>query len=385
MDEGNGSRARVLWLIKGLGMGGAERLLVETAHLADRSRFTFDVAYLLEHKDQLRDSLQAAGVTAHCLHAGHEADVRWARRLRALVLRERYDIVHAHSPYAASVARVALRVLPEGVRPKLFYTEHEQLGLVLRTDASRQPIDRPIGRCALCRIPRRTCVDVPTAARRHEVITQGISLRDFQPSHHSRAQTRKALDIGDDEILAITVANLRTEKAYPDLLEAARLALTAMGKHPVRLRFAAVGQGPQAAQVADQHRRLGLGSDFLLLGQRSDVVHLLLAADLFVLSSHFEGLPIALLEAMAAGLPAVVTSVGGVPDVVRDGKEGRLVPPRRPDLLAASLVELATDPILRSRLATGARLRAVDFDLEQSVERLQQSYAAWCPETSPAA
>src|SRR5688500_3034106 len=109
MKGWTGGQARVLWLIKGLGMGGAERLLVETAQLADRSRFTFDVAYLLRHKDQLRGQLSAAGVMTHCLQGGHEMDVRWAQRLRDLVLQRRYDIVHAHSPYAASVARVALR------------------------------------------------------------------------------------------------------------------------------------------------------------------------------------------------------------------------------------------------------------------------------------
>ena len=374
---GSSSQIRVLWLIKGLGMGGAERLLVETAHLADRSRFTFDVAYLLGHKDQLCGPLRAAGVEAHCLHAGHEADMRWARRLRALVASQRYDIVHAHSPYVASVARVALRLLPQSIRPAVFYTEHNNW-------ASYSAPTRLANRLTSRLDDARFAVSLDAHASMSsslrattEVVTQGITLRDSHTARRSRADTRAALGLSDDDVVAITVANLRAEKAYPDLLEAARLCLVATRQHSPRLRFLSVGQGPLAVQVADQHHRLGLGDDFLLLGQRFDVADLLLAGDIFVLSSHFEGLPIALLEAMAAGLPAVVTAVGGIPDVVRDGTEGRLVPARRPDLLAAAIMELVTDPLARSRLAAGARARALDFDLERSVHRLQEHYAAW--------
>jgi glycosyltransferase involved in cell wall biosynthesis len=371
-----GSQIRVLWLIKGLGIGGAEQLLVQTAQLADRSRVAFDAAYLLQHKEQLRDRLEAAGVTTYCLEARHETDMRWARRLQLLIAQERYDIVHAHSPYAASVARIALRLMPRSRRPALFYTEHNNWNSYSRPTrlANRLTARWDDARFAVSGDAHSSMSASLRATT--EVITQGISLQDDQTPRNSRSGMRQALGISNDEVLALTVANLRAEKAYPDLLQAAHMAIAAMPNQP-RLRFAAVGQGPQQSLVADHHRGLDLGEDFLLLGQRSDVADLLRSADIFVLSSHYEGLPIALLEAMAAGLPAVVTAVGGIPDVVRDGIEGRLVPARRPDLLAAAVVELATDERARGQLADGARRRAGDFDLGRSVELLLDRYASW--------
>ena len=372
----SGGQIRVLWLIKGLGIGGAEQLLVQTAQLADRSRLAFDVAYLLQHKDQLRDRLESAGVRTYCLEARHETDMRWARRLQSLIVSERYDVVHAHSPYAASVARIALRLMPRSRRPVLFYTEHNNWNSYSRPTrlANRLTARWDDARFAVSGDAHASMSASLRATT--EVITQGISLRSLQAARNSRSSIRHALGIGDDEVLALTVANLRAEKAYPDLLQAAHIAIAAMPDWP-RLRFAAVGQGPQQSRVADHHRRLDLGEDFLLLGQRSDIVDLLHSADMFVLSSHYEGLPIALLEAMAAGLPAVVTAVGGIPDVVRDGVEGRLVPARRPELLAAAIVELAADERARRQLAEGARQRAGDFDLGRSVERLQDRYTSW--------
>ncbi len=167
--------------------------------------------------------------------------------------------------------------------------------------------------------------------------------------------------MGDDEVVALTVANLRSEKGYDVLLEAARLAVA--GGAPVR--FVSVGRGPLEAELAAAVTSGGLDRHFTFLGTRTDTARLMAGADIFVLPSHQEGMPVALMEAMSAGLPVVATTVGGVPDVVTDDVHGLLVPPGRPDLLAAAVVRLAGDDVLRARLALASGTASEMFDVRK--------------------
>ena len=143
----------------------------------------------------------------------------------------------------------------------------------------------------------------------------------------------------DGRLVVGTVANLRATKGWPDLLEAARQVLDEVEE----ATFVAVGQGPMEDEIRQLHADLRLGDRFLLLGFRPDAVRVMAGCDVFCLASHHEGLPIAVMEAMALGLPIVATDVGGVSELVADRVHGRLVPPRRPDLLAGALVDLLTE------------------------------------------
>jgi glycosyltransferase involved in cell wall biosynthesis len=142
------------------------------------------------------------------------------------------------------------------------------------------------------------------------------------------------------------------------------------------LRVLLVGQGPLAVEVAELHERLRLRDQVQLLGYRDDATRILSAADALVLSSHHEGLPVALMEARALGLPVLATSVGGIPEVVRDGEDGLLVPPHRPELLAAALRRFATEENLRAQLAAGAATQRDRFDARRAVARLDRRYRA---------
>src|SRR5688572_21884014 len=124
MARGQLPPIRVLWLTKGLGPGGAERLLASFAANADHERFDLRAAYLLPWKDHLVAELTALGVRVTCLDDRLEVDPRWLRRLRSLVCAARIDVVHAHSPLVAALARPALRSLSRRSRPALMGTEH---------------------------------------------------------------------------------------------------------------------------------------------------------------------------------------------------------------------------------------------------------------------
>jgi hypothetical protein len=116
---------RVLWLVKGLGPGGAERLLVEHARARDRDELDYEAAYALDWKQHLVSELESLGVRTHCLGVRNELDPRWTTRLFSLLRRGRYDVVHAHSPTVASVVRLEARALGAR-RPVIVSTEHNR-------------------------------------------------------------------------------------------------------------------------------------------------------------------------------------------------------------------------------------------------------------------
>lgn len=359
-------RVRVLWLVRGLGPGGAERLLVLTAQMADHDRFSFRVGFTRADKTMFVEPLAGAGVPSYLI--GSVGDPCWLWNLRGLLATT--DVVHAHSPLLAGVARLVARTLPPRHRPFVVSTEHNEWGNfgwpTRLLNAVTAPLDHH--RWAVSEGVRVSMWG--PLSRGVEVLVQGIA-PGSGAGPDSRARLRTELAIDEDSVLAVTVANYRREKDYPNLLRAARRALA---DNP-RLVMAAVGQGHLEDEVLALHDELGLGDRFRLLGYRRDVPAVLAAADLFVLGSVHEGLPVAVMEAMAAGLPVVATAVGGVPEAVADGVSGLVVPPRNADALADAVTRLVTEPELRARMGAAAAAASTRFDIRTAVARQQQIYA----------
>ena len=363
-------RVRVLWVIKGLGPGGAEQLLLSAARVHDHRRFAISVVYLLPWKRTLVDNLRAAGVTVHCLDAKRSHDVGWPLRLRNLLLSGRFDIVHLHSPMVAGVARLIVRTLPKARRPCVITTEHNEWWSYVWPTRLANALTFALDDAHLA-VSEDVRSSVPARLRAQvETLVHGTSIDDAIAARAQRGEARAELGFGPDDVVAGTVANFRAQKAYPDLLAAVRLAVDGA---PM-LKVVAVGQGPLEAEIRAEHDKLGLGDRFRFLGYRHDALRVLAACDIFTLASRYEGYPIALMEALAVGLPVVATAVGGVPDAVRQGVEGLVVPPSRPDLLAAALVELATDSALRARLADAALERGREYDIGDAVRKIEVVY-----------
>lgn len=361
------TRLRVLWLTKGLGRGGAERLLVEHARAGDRERFAYEAAYLLPSKDHLVNDLEEAGVAVHCLDVRHDADPRWLARLARLLRVGRFDILHAQSPLSAAASRVLVRSGCPSVG--IVYTEHNRW-------PSYHPATRLAGRLsyrwndAAIAVSQDVAASMsPAARRRTVVVTHGIDVEGARAVGATRDDVRAELGIGDGEVLAVTVANLRAHKRYPDLLAAARIVVDAGA--PVQ--FVAVGHGPLEAEIRAEHRRLGLGDRFRMLGFRDDALRLIAGADVFVLASSHEGLPVSVMEALSLGVPVVATAAGGVGEAVTDGVDGLLVPPGDPAALADAIVRV-TDPRLRARLATAAHAAGERFSASTAVTAIEGIY-----------
>lgn len=361
----------MLWLIKGLGPGGAERLLVSTARVADHSRFQYEAAFIVPVKNAFREPLEHEGVLTHSLGEEPSGSALWPLRLRRLLARQRYDIVHVHSPLPAAATRVLASTLPRAGRPAVVSTEHNEWGAF---DPATRLVNALTGYrdahtwAVSSRVRDSMRFPVPHDV---EVLVHGIEL-DQGPSlsPEERRLVRRELGVPPDAVLACTVANLREQKDYPSVLAAARTALSAVPS----LYWIAVGQGPLEAAMSQMKDRLGLGDRFQFLGYRNDVAQILRASDLFVLGSVHEGYPVALMEAVSAGLPCVVTDVGGNPDAVLNGVNGIVVPPTDPQSLAEAVIELVTNPRLRSSMAKRAQRLGPRFDIRRAVDRQESVY-----------
>jgi glycosyltransferase involved in cell wall biosynthesis len=141
------------------------------------------------------------------------------------------------------------------------------------------------------------------------------------------------------------------------------------------VRFAAAGQGQLEAEIRALHQDLGLGDDFQLLGYRADATRLIAAADLFVLASHHEGLPVTVMEALTLGVPVIAPEVGGLPEVVTTGVDGILVEPESSSALADAIVR-AADPATRAELSAGARSTGERFSSSHAIARIDAAYRA---------
>jgi glycosyltransferase involved in cell wall biosynthesis len=375
---GPDGRIRVLLAIKGLGHGGAERLLLDTVVAGDATSFDYEVAYVMASAATLAPAIAAHGIPVHALGATSNVDLRWVPRFRRLVAHNRFDIVHFHLPYTAALGRLAVLTI-SAPRPATLYTEHSLWNKVSppvkalnRISVSADRSVLAVSDAAYGALPRRL-------RHRARVVVHGIDQsgprRAMAQREEIRARLRRELDVPDEDLLVVTVGGLRAEKGYDVLLDAAQLA----DRRGLPLHFAVAGDGVLHDELRARHEALDLGARFQFLGHRRDALDLLVAADIFVLPSRQEGLPVVLMEATSIGAPIVATRVGGVPQVVEDGTNGLVVPPGDPEALVTALGRLAADPRLRAHLGRQALERGAAFDVARStaeIENLYRSLAA---------
>jgi glycosyltransferase involved in cell wall biosynthesis len=363
---------RVLWVIKGLDRGGAERLVTLMAPRIDRDRYQIDVAFLLGAADAFVPQLQASGITTVSLQGRRTLDPSWPFRLRSLMLDGSYSLVHTHSPLPAAAARV---LAPTGIR--LVHTEHNMWGVYRwptfvanaitygRNDAVIAVSD---GVAASVVRPRWAAAgQMPHL----EVLLHGVSLETVPHGPGARARARDLLGIDGVVPVIGKVANLSPKKDHRGVF----IALDMVRSSIPDVLLVLIGSGPLESQLRAEVRERGLQDHVRFLGPRDDVSELLPGFDVFVLGSRFEGLPIALLEAMAAEVAVVATRVGGIPEVISDGVDGRLVAASDPTALADTLLDVLRDHDQRARLAAAGRQTvATRFSIDRAVRRVETLY-----------
>ena len=287
------------------------------------------------------------------------AQWRAFRALVALLRREKPDLVHGHMPISGFLARLAARVA--GV-PRVAYTCHGFL--------FNQPAPWPRRAAALAMewvAGRFTDVFLTVSeeeaadARRLHIARHATAVgngRDpalFRPDRQARARIRRELGVGDDRVVITAVSRLVRHKGYPELLAAMASVpgaeLWVVGERLPTDRGADLDAAFAAAEATGRVRRLGY---------RTDIPAILAASDIFALPSHFEGLPMSVIEAMLTGLPVVATAIRGPREQVVDGLTGLLVPAATVAPLADALNRLADDANARAVMGEAGRLRAVE-------------------------
>jgi glycosyltransferase involved in cell wall biosynthesis len=358
----------VCHVLHGLRVGGAEVLAARLARrLCDEFRFSFAC---LDELGTLGQQLRDEGFRVEVLGRRSGLDGRLAFRLRRLFRRERIDLVHAHQ-YTPFFYAAASR-LP-GARPPVLFTEHgrhfpdyPRRKRMLANRLLLRGRDRVVG---VGRAVARALVDNEGfPPPRVEVLFNGIDLGRYENGAPGRQRARQELGAGDSDLIIIQVARLDYLKDHATSVRTlARLAPSCP-----EARLVLVGEGPEGEKVRQSVDQLRLGDRVRFLGLRADVPRLLRAADVFLLTSLSEGVPLAVIEAMAAGLPVVATGVGGVGEVVEEGVTGFLAPSGADDALAQAVVRLAQSPRLRSEMGERGRQRARTLFSES---RMQEGYA----------
>ncbi len=369
------ARKRIAWMIKGLGPGGAERLLAAMAAVIDRERFDIEVFYLLPRKDHLVAAFESLGVPVTCLDVSDERDLRWVPRLRRVLRDRSFDIVHAHSPYVASFVRLVTRSLPATTRPRVVTTEHNPWPTFKPPTRVLNALTARLSDATIAVSDEVRASMSPRLRARCETLTHGIDVSAARTMRGAREDVRHELGVDDDVFLVGTVANYHPKKDWPNLLRAARVAHD-RNEH---IRFCAVGQGPLEANVHALHAELGLDGTVILTGYRPDAVRVMAGCDAFVLASKWEGMPVALMEACALSLPIVATAVGGIPEMFEAGTDALLVPAGDADALANAVVTVAEDADVRASLARASACLAPEFDVRRAVRRIEQLYGELVP------
>jgi glycosyltransferase involved in cell wall biosynthesis len=259
-------------------------------------------------------------------------------------------------------------------RPPILFTEHGRhhpdcpsRKRVLANRALIESRDRVVGVGAAVRQALIDKEGIP--ADRVGVIYNGIPLGRFADGRSARAEARAELGLDPDELMVLQVARLDPLKDH-----ATAIAAMAHLRHRCpRARLVLAGEGPRRGLVEGLVSEHGLQDRVRLLGLRKDVPRLMAAADVFLLSSVSEGIPLTLIEAMAAGLPVVSTDVGGVAEVVSPGDTGLLAPAGDGAALADHVLALAGSPDLRAEMGRRGALRATEVFAE---EQMHAAYRA---------
>jgi starch synthase (maltosyl-transferring) len=340
----------ILYLITDLDVGGAERALLELVGRLDRTRFRPTVCSLASD-GSLAKEFSDLGVPVVHLGMDRLWQIPHALRLLRLLRGGRFDILHTFLFHANVLGRVLGRiagvpVVLSGIRvaePRWWHLLLERWTapladmLVAVSDGVRRHMIQRAG------IPPDRIVTIPN----------GVDLERFEVP---RGRFRSAEGISESRLVVSMVGRLDEQKGLTFLL---RAVPRVVADHP-EARFYFVGEGPEKGALQRLCRELEIEQFVRFLGFRSDVPSVLRDSDVFVLPSLWEGLANAMLEAMAAGLPVVVTDVEGVRDVVTDGETGLVVAPADPVALAHALGHLLRDPGLRGRLGRAGRGRVAE-------------------------
>lgn len=362
----------VLFAIETSDPDGAEKMLINLADSLDKG--SYRPVFCLLQEGWLADESRARGYPTYVIPLEHTVDMRWVRQARKMVVSERIDVMHANefamNTYCALVSAITNVPCIATVHGKNYSSDRWHRRAAYRVVARRAKL---IAVSDDIKDFLATKVGIP--ASRITTITNGIDVHRYSSAQSSRAVLRNELGLAADQPVIGCVGRLESVKGHTYLIRAAR----AVCQRHLRAMFVLAGQGQLREALEREVSELGLSQNVSFLGYRDDVSSVLAALDIFVLPSLSEGLPLSLLEAMAAGTPVVASNVGGIPEVISDGYSGLLADSGDAASIAGKLLALLDNPALGKTLAKNARAVVLDrFGIDAMVCAYEELYAGGC-------
>lgn len=367
----------IVYMIDGLGWGGAERLMIPILSNIDKQCFNIRVC-VLQNKDgnPVANELREIGITVDML------PVRYLRELNAIpriikYLREaKTDLLHAQLEFATVLGGMASKRLgiPSAVTLHTIPENEEGLKsnihLMLENFILRNFID-----CVISVSKETQRFYLHTAKLSDEkscVIYNGIDVNKYSTVLPARSKILTEFDIPPTAHVLTTVAVLREPKGIQYMIRAMPTLINA----DPQIYYLIVGGGEYFESLQNEAKKLRVEENIRFAGVRKDIPSILSASDLFVLPTLTEALPTVLTEAMAAGLPILASRVGGVPEMIQDGINGKLIEPANPEILAAVCLEMLKDSqSLRQMGVAGKKIAEEKFNIKTQVEQLQDLYS----------
>ncbi|MDR5590570.1 glycosyltransferase [Christiangramia sp. SM2212] len=362
------NKIQVLHIIKSLGRGGAETLLPETLKLHDQSRFKFHYIYFLPWKDQMVDAILNAGGEVKCLNAKN--NIILISKFNDVVKYCRYhdiSLIHCHLPWAGFVGRLVHKLTDIPT----VYTEHnmqERYHFVTKAinkfSFNFQTLALGVSKDVSNSIKSNIQPKIPV-----KTLMNGVNTVSFKRMNSSTV--RDDFNIPSNAIVFGNVAVFRFQKRLKEWLNVLK-QLNDVNKNIYGI---IVGAGPLEDEIKEEWEKLNLNGIVFFTGLQTNVKPYFEAMDVFMMTSSFEGLPIALLEAMSMECAVISTNAGGIKEVIRDNVDGLSVSVDKWQTLVAKSMELIENSAKLSQMKKASRARVVSkFSMEVMVQNLEQCY-----------
>ncbi|WP_338221393.1 glycosyltransferase [Algoriphagus sp. oki45] len=378
-------------LIKSLGRGGAEKLIPETALVHDQSRFEFHCLYFFHQEQNIVDELESAGIQVHLIPSGNLGLFFQVQKVRKFIQDQKFDLIHAHLPWAGILARFVGRKLSIPI----VYTEHntwDRYNKVSfwgnRLTFKNQDVAVAVSNEVALSMQLNSIWDPYKRGGRLKVrvVQNGVNTetfirfwkRDEQVAlgsiskQREIARLREELGISKDSPVIGKVAVFRSQKRLWLWVD---LAVRIVKEHP-ETHFLLVGDGEWRNRIEEQIAKSGFQANFHLVGVKKEVIPYLNLMDIYLSTSEFEGLPIAMLEAMACEVPVVATRAGGIGEVIQHGKQGFLTEVDEWEKLEGYVIRLIREKELHAEMAFEARKQVIEnFSMKRMVSQLEEIYS----------
>lgn len=376
-DRNKVGMINVLHIIERLEFGGAETLLLTFAKSVDRDKFNV-IFCCLDEKGSIATMIARKGFKVVCLKAPRYIySYKKVFRLAKLIRKEKIDIVHTHLHKANYIGRLIAYLTRVKIICKSehgYSGDYRQQNIIVMPEYMKKNmlLDHITDAIIYVSEAQLRNSGNRVAPDRKHVIHNGVDAERFE-LRDDRGITRERLGLSDKDIVMGVVANLHTYKGHIYLLRALKELLLSYPS----AKLLVIGKGPEEPTLKSAAEELGVEGNIIFLGCREDIPELIRCLDIMVLPSLFESFGIVLIEALCSKVPVIATNVGGIPEIVKDGETGILVPSQDPKALLNAMLSLIENPeVARKMSKRGREVALSKFSGQRHARDMERLYSS---------